>query len=57
MILKNKMKYIFYCYLYESSQQHRIEIENADSLEEAKEKLNSMIEEDFDIILEETETI
>ena len=51
------MRYIFYCYVYESSRQHRVEIENAGSLEEAREKLKSLIDKDFDIILTETEMI
>ena len=51
------MRYIFYCYLYETSVQHRIEIEDADSPEQAMEKLESMIDGDFDIILTETEII
>ncbi len=51
------MRYIFYCYLCESGCQHRVEIENAGSLEEARKKLDSMINEDFDIILTETESI
>lgn len=50
-----KLKYTFYCYLCESQTQHRIEIENADSPEQAREKLASMIDEEFDIILMETE--
>ncbi|GEM_PF-6167234 len=49
------MRYIFYCYLYETSVQHRIEIEDAESPEQ--EKLKSMIDGDFDIILTETEII
>jgi len=49
------MKYIFYCYLYESGLQHRSEIDKANSLEQAKKELKARLGDvDFDIIMFET---